>query len=108
MSTKTVEELLEEAEKVTSVIATARLLMADGKTVDLSNLEVKISTLCENAEAAGLENSSEVEVAFTAIIQDLDTLNQEMNKLAWETAESSLDETAQRAINAYSQDSGES
>ena len=72
MSTKTVEELLEEAEKVTSLIATARLLMADGKTVDLSNLEVKISALCENAEAAGLENSHEVEGAFTAIIQDLD------------------------------------
>lgn len=108
MSTKTVEELLDEAQKVSSVIATARRLIAEGKTVDLSNMEGKISALCENAEAAGLEDSSAITTSFSAIIQDLDLLNKEMSDLAWTTAEQSLEETANRAIDAYSRDDGES
>jgi|APSaa5957512535_1039671.scaffolds.fasta_scaffold363936_1 hypothetical protein len=107
MSTKTIEELLEEAEKVASVVATARSLIADGKTVDLANLEGKIQTLCENAEAADMGESTEVEEAFNAIVQNLNVLNEEMSAKMWTDAEDDLENTAKRAIDAYSQDGGD-
>ncbi len=39
-------DLMLEMDKVASVIATARRLMADGRTVDLSTLEGRIDALC--------------------------------------------------------------
>jgi hypothetical protein len=107
MTTKTTEELLEEAEKVSSVIATARRLIADGKTVDLSNMEGKIGSLCENAEAAQSEQTEDVQNALAAIVEDLNLLNEEMSAKMWDGAEASLEDTAKRAIDAYSQEDGE-
>ena len=39
MSATTPDEIMQEAEKISSLITTARRLMADNKCVDLSNLE---------------------------------------------------------------------
>ena len=108
MTPKTNDELLEDAQKVSSVIATARQLMNDGKMVDLSNLEGKIQTLCEDAEAARQEHTEEVQEALMAIVKDLDLLNKEMSANLWTDDEQANEENAKRAINAYSNDAEES
>ena len=43
-------EIMKEAEQISSLITTARRLMAENKSVDLSKLEYKISILCKKAE----------------------------------------------------------
>ncbi len=108
MSHKTNDELLEDAQKVSSVIATARQLMGDGKMVDLSNLEGKIQTLCEDAENAQQDHSLDVQEALMAIVEDLNLLNEEMSAKLWADDEQSAEENAKRALNAYSQDGEES
>ncbi|MBL6933346.1 MAG: hypothetical protein ISR45_10390 [Rhodospirillales bacterium] len=107
MNPKTIEELLEEAQKVSSVIATARRLIADDKTVDLANLEGKVQALCEDAEASDMEGSTDVEEAFNAIVQDLNQLNEEMSAKIWTDSQEELENTAKRAIDAYKSDSGD-
>lgn len=108
MSQKTAHELLEEAGKVSSVIATARRLVAEGKSVDLSNLESKIAALCENAKAAELEQSSDVQDALSAILGDLNLLEDEVAAHYRETGGQALEDNIKRAIDAYGPEGEES
>jgi len=104
MSTKTTEEFLEDAGKVSSMIANAHQLMNEGKTIDFPNLEGEIQNLCENADAGGLEQSAAVQGALSAIVEDLTRLNSEMSSKLWEDEEKSLEEAAKRAIDSYGDD----
>ena len=109
MTGKTLEELLEDAEMVSTLITTAQRLMADGKSVDLSNLEGKIRTLCENAEAAQLEQPARVDAALSAILEDLNRLGNDMTSRHGDAdGGPSLEDTIKRAIDAYNLDGGES
>lgn len=108
MSTKITDELLQEAAKVSSGIAATRRLMAEGQTTDISTLEGQIQTLCENAEASGLEQSAEVQSALGAIVEDLTRLNVEMSDKLWDTQEKSVGDAAKRAIASYDTDTTES
>jgi hypothetical protein len=100
-------DILLQAEKVTSLIATARRLMSDGKTVDLSNLEGKIRTLCNNAEDAGLGQPDAVRTVLGAIVEDLDLLEKEMTSHHPGGDGPSLETSIKRAIQAYHLDSEE-
>lgn len=101
-------EILEQAEKISSLIATARKLMGEGKTVDLSNLEGKIQALCKNAESAQLKRPDAVRAALETIAGDLDRLDDEMTSRHGDAGGRSLEDTIKRAIDAYKHDSEES
>jgi hypothetical protein len=105
MSTKITDELLEEAAKVSSGIAAARRLMAEGEETDMPALEGQIQSLCENAEATDLEQSAEVQDALSALVEDLTRLNREMSDKLWDNQEKSVEDAAQRAIDSYKPDS---
>jgi len=102
------DDILLQAEKISSLITTASRLMADGKTVDLSNLEGKIQSLCENAEAAQLQQAGPVRAALSAIVENLNRLDAEMTSRHTESCAPSLETTIKRAIDAYKIDNEES
>ena len=60
MSAKNKGKILKEAEKITSLIATARCLMSQNKSIDLSKLEQKVSSLCKKAEITDLKQSKKI------------------------------------------------
>ncbi|MBL6941767.1 MAG: hypothetical protein ISR53_06370 [Rhodospirillales bacterium] len=108
MSTKTGEDILLQAEKVSSLIAAARHLMGEGKTVDLSNLEGKISSLCKSAQSAQLDNPDTVRTALQSIVKDLNQLDEEITSRHEKAGGQSLEASIKRAINAYGLDNEES
>jgi len=108
MSATTPDEIMEEAEKVSSLIATARRLIADNKSVDLSNLESKISALCTKAEATDLSQAEDVQEKLMAIVEGLNTLDNEIAVLFAKAGGSTLDDNTKRAMDAYGPDDKES
>ena len=55
------DEIRKEAEKVSSLIATARRLMGENKSIDLSKLEHKVSVLCKKAETTDLGQKDDIQ-----------------------------------------------
>lgn len=108
MSATTPDEIMKEAEKVSSLIATARRLMADNKSVDLSNLEHKISALCKKAETTDLTQAADVQGVLIAIVEDLNRLDDEVTVLYEKAGGPSLEDNTKRAMDAYGPDDKES
>jgi hypothetical protein len=108
MNTQTGEDILLQAEKISSLIAAARHLMGEGKSVDLSNLESKISRLCKGAQSVQLQNPDAVRTALQAIVEDLNHLDEEMTSRHKEAGGQSLEASIKRAIDAYGLDNEES
>lgn len=96
-------DILEQAGRVSSLIAAARGLIGDGRTVDLVKLEENIRALCENAENAGLKDTAPVAKALGAIVAELTTLEGEISARHGSAAGQSI----RRAIDAYGRDGGE-
>lgn len=107
MSKQSAADILLQAEKISSLIATARALMGDGKNVDLSNLESKVQVLCDNAQNTELEHPKDVQAALRAIVDDLDKLDHEMTSQHQHVGGASLEDSIKRAIDAYSHDKEE-
>jgi hypothetical protein len=108
MSTTTPDEIMQEAEKISSLITTARRLMADNKSVDLSNLEHKISSLCKKAETTNLSHAANVQGILIAIVEELNHLDDEITALYKKESGSSLEDNTKRALDAYGPDDKES
>ena len=108
MSATTPDEIMKEAEKVSSLIATARRLMADNKNVDLSNLEHKISALCKKAKTTDLSHAADVQGVLIAIVEELNRLDDEITALYKKERGSSLEDNTKRALDAYGPDDKES
>ncbi len=108
MSAQTAGDILLQAEKISSLIATARSLMNEGKSVDLAILEGKVRTLCENAEAADLQDAGATLAALQAIVADLGLLDDEINRRHSDAGGHSLETSIKRAIDAYDKDNDES
>lgn len=70
--------VLEEVDKVESVITTARNLLADGKLVDMTALEGKVSNLCEMIVSADLIDSEDVGSSLRAVLKKLEQLGDEL------------------------------
>lgn len=102
--TDDITAILEEVDKVESVITTARRLLADGKMVDLTALEGKVGTLCERIVDADLSDSDDVGVALRAVLEKLEQLGDELvnphGSGGGETAKPSV----KSAIDAYKKD----
>ena len=108
MNTLSIDDILHEAEKVSSLIAAAHGLMSEGKTIDLSNLEAKIRTLCTHAETSSQEDdAAPVRNALIAIAGDLDQLNVETEARFRKAGGGAIDNTIKRAIDAYGPESQE-
>jgi len=107
MSEPSGAEILDQAEKISSLIATARALMADGKSVDLSNLEGKISALCEIAQSAEQQQLAPVRAALSDLLEDLNRLDDEVTRNHAGAGGATLENTIKRAIDAYNLDSEE-
>ena len=99
--------ILEQAEQVSSLIATARRLIAEGKTVDLSNLEDKIRTLCAQAEEMAQGDPAPIRNALSAISEDLDRLEEETAARHRELGGGGMADALRHAIGAYSPDGEE-
>ena len=108
MSAKNKGKILKEAEKITSLIATARCLMSQNKSIDLSKLEQKVSSLCKKAEITDLKQSKEVQGILSTIVEDLNRLDNEITTLYNKLKQTSTEENTKRAINAYGLEENES
>jgi hypothetical protein len=104
----TPDQIIQEAEKVASLIATARRLMAENKSVDLFNLEHKISVLCKKAEIIDLGKTDDIRDILISIVKDLNRLDDETTSLYKKSGGSFLEDNTKRAIDAYGLDDKES
>ena len=71
-------EVLPEADKVTSLVTTARRLLAEQSMVDLSALDRKVRALCDSLRHVPPEDTAAVKAALTDIVEDLDRLEAEL------------------------------
>jgi len=67
-----------EIDKVASVVATARRLLAEGKMVDLSALEDKVRAICEAIRMQPQDEPEHLQEAMRAAIGDLDKLAEDL------------------------------
>jgi hypothetical protein len=102
------DEIRKEAEKVSSLIATARRLMGENKSIDLSKLEHKVSVLCKKAETTDLGQKDDIQGILISIVKDLNSLNDEITSLYKKAERSSIKDNTKRAIDAYGLDDKES
>ena len=71
-------EVLPEADKVTSLVTTARRLLTEQTMVDLSALGGKVRALCDSIRHVPPENIGAAKSALTDILEDLDRLESEL------------------------------
>lgn len=64
----------EELDKAASLVLTARRLLATGTMVDLSALEGKVRSICDQVAAMGREAGRPLMPAMESLIGDLDRL----------------------------------
>jgi hypothetical protein len=67
-------QVREELEKASSLVVTARRLLATGTMVDLSALEGKVRFICETLAGLGREDGQPFRPGMEALIADLDGL----------------------------------
>lgn len=70
--------VVQETEKVASLITTARRLLAKRKRVELAALEGKVKALCKTIHHLAPEESQHIRLAVAAIVEDLDHLAREL------------------------------
>ena len=89
-----------EMDKVAAVIATAKRLMADGRTVDLTPLEGKIETLCGRVRGTATPDREGVIRAMQGLIQALDDLEGAIRGRVGGAVDPD-ETTRRRVLNAY-------
>ena len=96
--------IMVEADKIASLIATARRLLQDDKMVDLSALEGKVAGLCQRFGNVPPEAAEPFRATINAIMADLDQL---AGDLARQNAKVQLINTGndpRRVADAYDKD----
>ncbi|TAN76268.1 MAG: hypothetical protein EPN20_02210 [Magnetospirillum sp.] len=68
------ERVRQELEKASSLVGTARRLLATGTMVDLAALEGKVRTICCGVVDLGREDGQSLRPDMEALITDLDRL----------------------------------
>jgi len=97
------QEIVLEMDKVAAVIATARRLMADGRTVDLTPLEGKIESLCGRVRETPKAHRDGVIRAMESLIKALDELEGAIRARVGGGRGESEETTRRRVLNAYVQ-----
>lgn len=75
-----VETVRQELEKATSLVGTARRLLAGGTMVDLGALEGKVRLICNAVVRLGAEEGQPFRSGMEALIADLDQLAAEIKE----------------------------
>jgi hypothetical protein len=94
-------DVLADLDKVESLVATARRILADGGMIDLSALEEKVEQLCLAAKEAPPEERERVVVALEKLIGGLDELAKELTKQFGAIGGETEDDRRGRAADAY-------
>jgi hypothetical protein len=94
-------DMATEAEKIAALIETARRVLADGKSVDLSALEDKVRVLCEAAHHAPATERQALKRSLGGIIDGLDALAADLTEHHRSLSEGLSDDVRRRAAAAY-------
>ncbi|MHA1597481.1 MAG: hypothetical protein ACTSV1_02060 [Alphaproteobacteria bacterium] len=103
--TDEITAILEEVDKVESVITNARRLLVEGKMVDLTALEGKIRTLCDRITAADMDKTQDVGDALKTVLDKLQQLGDEIVEQHGSIGVDPSDTSVKSAIGAYEKDS---
>ena len=101
-------EVLPEADKLTSLVTTARRLLAEQKMVDLSALGGKVRVLCDAARHVPPADTAAVKAALTGIVEDLDRLEAELTAQNEDVNARTVNTARRRAMDAYTKTKDES
>lgn len=101
-------EVLPEADKLTSLVTTARRLLAEQKMVDLSALNGKVKALCDAIRHVPPEDTAAVKAALTGILEDLDRLEAELTAQNEDVNAQTVNVARRQAMGAYTKTKDES
>ncbi len=101
-------EILPEVDKVTSLVATARRLLAEQKMVDLSALEGKVRELCDAIRRAPPGETAAGKASLTAILEDLDRLAAELTAQNEDVSAQTVNTVRRQAMDAYTETNDDS
>ncbi len=90
-----------EVDKVTSLIAGARQLIGEGKSVELSALETRVAALCENIARMEAKDARRLKEPLAAILDDLDGLEADLRNQHEAATQVSEHRMRHRAASAY-------
>ncbi len=94
-------EVLPGADKVASLVTTARRLLAAQKMVDLSALGGKVRALCASIRHVPPEDTAAVKAALTGIVEDLDRLEAELTAQNEDINAQTVNAARRQATDAY-------
>ncbi len=101
-------DVLPEADKLTSLVTTARRLLAAQKMVDLSALDGKVRALCDAIRHVPPEDTAAVKAALTDIVEDLDRLEAELTAQNEDVNAQTVNAARRQAMDAYTKTKDES
>ncbi|MFQ5618942.1 MAG: hypothetical protein ACE5FR_08215 [Rhodospirillales bacterium] len=101
-------EALPEADKVTSLVTTARRLLAEQKMVDLSALDGRVSALCDSIRHVPPDDTAAVKAVLTDIVEDLDRLEAELTAQNEDVNAQTVNAARRQAMDAYAKTKDES
>ena len=101
-------DVLPEVDKLTSLVTTARRLLAEQKIVDLSALDGKVRALCDATRHVPPEDTAAVKAALTDIVEDLDRLEEELTAQNEEVNAQTVNTARRQAMDAYTKTKDES
>ena len=101
-------EVLPGADKLTSLVTTARRLLAAQKMVDLSALDGKVRALCEATRHVPPEDTAAVKAALTGILEGLDRLEAELKAQNEDVNAQTVNAARRQAMDAYTKTKDES
>jgi len=90
-----------EVDKVTSLIAGARQLIGEGKSIDLSALETRVTKLCEAITGMQDEDARRLKDPLATILSGLDGLEADLKSQHATATQVSEDGMRHRATSAY-------
>lgn len=94
-------EVLPEADKLTSLVTTARRLLAEQKMVDLSALDGKVRALCDATRHVPPDDTAAVKAALSDIVEDLDRLEAELTAQNEDVNARTVNAARRQAMDAY-------
>lgn len=99
-------DMQQNIEKVSDMIVAARQLLTNGDAIDLAAIECEVDALCQAIHANPPKNSREVRQALASIVDDLDSLEHELNEQHRQLEQNLAERTRKLAIEAYSDPNG--
>lgn len=96
--------IMVEADKITSLIRTARSLLEDGKLVDLSALEGKVADLCRRFSNIPPKATETFRATIKDIMADLDLLATELARQNEKVLKARPGSSPRHAATAYERD----